>query len=265
MRRILILITLLIVSLCGYFLYHDHLDSKKTDQKVFDKVMTEKMEILYVQAKNWKKPITLNVEDERLEGDYKIMSEFILTYWVNNIEARNSYLRQLDGAEWDQFLNIERLDQDRQQAYQQTKSMLIAVRKATSEFQQKNKAITEKAIADVENLEVSKKLKQAMSDKLKLTRDSSNELALLHIELEVLKRAEEMFEMLKSKKWIKQDNLILFEQDEDVRKFNVLYAEVNEFQSQIEELKRQNASVFESDEEASSPAVSDAQVASAAN
>ena len=88
-----------------------------------------------------------------------------------------------------------------------------------------------------------------MSDKRKLTRGSSNELALLRIELEIMKRAEEMFEMLKSKKWIKKDDQILFEQDEDVRKFNVLYAEVNEFQTQIEELKKQNASVFESEED----------------
>ena len=262
MRRTLILITLLIVSLCGYFFYQDHLNTKVSDQKVFDKVMTEKMETLYVQAKNWKKPITLNVEDDRLDGDYKIMSEFILNYWVDNIEARNSYLRQLDGAEWDQFLNIARLDKDRQQAYQQTKSMLSTVRKATTEFQAKNKAITEKAITDVESLEVNKKLKQSMSDKLKLTRDSSNELALLHIELEIMKRAEEMFEMLKSKKWIKKDDQILFEKDEDVRKFNVLYAEVNEFQTQIEELKKQNASVFESEEDHSVEPVSAAQATS---
>lgn len=253
MRRILIFIALLIVSLSGYFFYQDHLYNKAADQRMFDKVMTEKMEQLYVQAKSWKKPITLNVEDDRLEGDFKVMSEFILTYWVNNIEARNSYLRVLDRAEWDQFLNIDRLDRDRQQAYQQTKGMLSTVRKATTEYQAKNKEITEKAIADVESLKVNNKLKQSMADKLKLTRDSSNELALLHIELEILQRAEEMFEMLKSRKWIKQDNMILFEKDEDVRKFNVLYAEVNEFQTQIEELKKQNASVFESDDAASEP------------
>lgn len=248
MRRILILLAILIVSLSGYFLYQDHLEGEATDRKVFDKVMTEKMEALYVQAKNWKKPITLNVEDERLEGDYKIMSEFILKYWIDNIEARNQYLRQLDRAEWDKFLDLDRLVKDRQQAFQQTKLMLSTVRKATNDFQSKNKNITEKAIADVESLEVNKKLKLSMSDKLKLTKDSSNEVALLHIELEILNRAEEMFEMLKTRKWVKQDNMILFEKDEDVRKFNVLYAEVNEFQQQIEELKRQNASVFESDD-----------------
>ena len=54
MRRTLILITLLIVSLCGYFFYQDHLNTKVSDQKVFDKVMTEKMETLYVQAKTGK-------------------------------------------------------------------------------------------------------------------------------------------------------------------------------------------------------------------
>lgn len=249
MRRILILLTILVVSLSGYFLYQDYLDGRASERKVFDKVMTEKMEDLYVQAKNWKKPITLKVEDERLEGDYKIMSEFILKYWIDNIEARNSYLRQLDRAQWDQFLNLNRLEQDRKQAYQQTKLMLSTVRIATKEFQQKNKEISEKALENVETIEVNKKLRESMKAKLVRTQDASNEIALLHIELEIQNRADQMFEMLKTNKWVRQSDQILFDNDEDVRKFNVLYAEVAEFQQQIEEIKRQNASVFESDDE----------------
>lgn len=245
MRRILILLTLLVVSLGGYFFYQDHLNNKLMSQSVFDQVMKEKMDDLYVQAKNWQQPINLKIEDERLDGDYKILSEFVLKYWIDNIEARNSYLRQLDWIKWDEFLNIDRLDKDRLQSYPQTKLMLSTVTQATTDFEAKNKRIGEHALAEVELLSINQKLKQSMKDKLRLTQNASNEIALLHIEMEILERAEAMFEMLKSRKWVKKDNMILFAKDEDVRKFNLLYAEINEFQQQIEQLKRENASVFE--------------------
>lgn len=247
MRRILILITLLVVTLSGYFIYQEYLADHKKDQKMFDLVMLEKMDLLYAQAKDWKKPLSLKVEDERLDGDFKIMSEFILKFWMKNIEARNSYLRQLDRVKWDEFLDIERLDQDRRHAYAQTKSMLSTVRQATLDYEKEHKEITDQAIRQVQELDVNKAMRQSMHEKLLLTRDSSNETALLHIELEILDRAEQMFEMLKTRKWQKTDDMILFAEDNDVRKFNVLYAEIIEFQQQIEELKRKNASEIESE------------------
>lgn len=247
MRRILTVLSLLLLAIGGYFLYQNHLQDKQSNRAMFDMVMNEKMDLLYVQAKNWKKPINLKIEDQRLEGDYKVLSEFILRYWVDNIEARNDYLRQLDRAEWGQFLNIERLDKDRAQGYTQTKAVLRAVRQITTEFKTKNQQISTQALMDVETLKIHKALAKSMTEKLQLTQNSSNEIALLHIELEILDRAEEMFELLKTRKWLRQGNMILFEKDVDVRKFNLLYAEVNEFQQQIEDLKKQNASVLESE------------------
>lgn len=248
MRHILILITILILSICGYLYYLDRNDQEAMNRRVFDKVMSEKMENLYVQARNWKKPLSLNIQDHRLEGDYKVMSEFILKYWMDNIEARNSYLRQLERADWDHFLSTSRFEKDRKNAYQQTTLMLSVVKKATAEYKTKHEQITAQALVNLETLEVNKKMRESMREKLELTRQDNDQIALLHIEMQILEKANEMFAMLKQYKWISQNDMFLFEKDEQVRKFNLLYAEILEFQQQIEELKKQNARFFEADE-----------------
>ena len=245
MRRILILIFILVVSLCGYFFYHEKNQIQAVNREMFDKVMSEKMETLYVQARNWKKPLQMTVSDDRLDGDYKVMSEFILQYWMDNIEARNSYLRQLDQAKWDEFLNAERLEKDRKGAYQQTHQMLNAVRKATTEYEKKHAQIFEKALVDVEGLNVDGKMREAMKQKLLHSREENDETALLQIELQIIGKAEEMFSLLRQHQWLRKGKTFLFAKDAQVRQFNVLYAEILEFQAQIDELKRKNANVFE--------------------
>lgn len=248
MRRILVLIGLLVASLCSYFFYQDMGDKDQVNREMFDTVMAQKMDKLYVQARNWSKPLSLDVTDKRLTGDYKVMSEFILKYWMDNIEARNSYLRQLDRAEWNNFLSPSRFDADRKHAYQQTKRMLTDVHKATQEFEKKRQMISEQALMDVEKLDVKKQMRESMKQKLEATRKDNDEIALLQIEKQILAKADQVFDMLKTVKWVNKNNMFLFEKDEQVKKFNLLYAEILEFQQQTEELKKQNASVFENDE-----------------
>ena len=247
MRRILIVLLILILSLCGYFLYHEKNQKKEINKEMFDQVMSEKMEKLYVQARNWQKPLSLPVEDNRLEGDYKIMSEFILKYWMDNIEARNSYLRQLEKAKWNEFLDAERLDQDRAQAYQQSNKMLGEVLSATVDNKKKQASIYANAIVQVDELKVNNTLRQSMKEKLVLSHANNDETALLQIERQIIEKAEQMMNMLKTHKWVRQGKTFLFTNDEQVRDFNILYAEILEFQAQIDELKKQNASVFEMD------------------
>lgn len=245
MRRILILIFILVLSLCGYFFYHEKNQMKEVNREMFDKVMSEKMETLYAQARNWKQPLKMTVPDDRLEGDYKIMSEFILRYWMDNIEARNSYLRQLDQAQWDEFLNAERLEKDRKASYQQTHQMFNTVRKATTEYEKKHTQIFNQALTDVEALKVDSKMRDAMKEKLLHSHENNDETALLQIELQIIGKAEEMFALLRKNKWLRQGKTFLFAKDAQVRQFNILYAEILEFQAQIDELKRHNAKVFE--------------------
>ncbi len=245
MRRLLILIFILVLSLCGYFFYHEKNQMKEVNREMFDKVMSEKMETLYVQARDWKQPLKMKVPDDRLEGDYKIMSEFILRYWMDNIEARNSYLRQLDQAQWDEFLNAERLEKDRKTSYQQTHKMFSTVRKATTEYEKKHDKIFTQAIVNVDVLKIDGKIRDAMKDKLLYGREENDETALLQIELQIIAKAEEMFTLLRKNKWLRQGKTFLFAKDAQVRQFNILYAEILEFQAQIDELKQQNANVFE--------------------
>ncbi len=72
-------------------------------------VLYEKAELIYQQAQDWSKPIEINVSDNRLQGDYKVMADFVLSEMIQNAEARNQYLRELKAIHWDQFLNIDRL------------------------------------------------------------------------------------------------------------------------------------------------------------
>lgn len=69
----------------------------------FETVMTEKMQQLYLQAQDWTTPIHLQTKDQRLSGDYQLMADTLLSYWVNSAEARNRYLRELEKSNWVDF------------------------------------------------------------------------------------------------------------------------------------------------------------------
>ena len=129
MRRFLLFAAVIVICISSFFFYQYHVQQKAANtEQMFEVVMAEKMRELYDQAQDWSKPVQMNVHDDRLSGDYKLMSEFLLNYWMQNVEARNHYLRQLKAANWDTFLDVERLDQDRQQAYKETEQMLREVR-----------------------------------------------------------------------------------------------------------------------------------------
>ena len=135
MRRFLLFLTVVVICLGTFFFYQYRVKQNAANtEQMFEIVMAEKMRELYDQAQDWSKPIQLNVHDDRLSGDYKLMSEFLLSYWMQNVEARNAYLRQLKAANWDTFLDVERLDQDRQKGYRETEKMLHDVRKISTEY-----------------------------------------------------------------------------------------------------------------------------------
>ncbi len=69
----------------------------------------EKPEQIFVQAQDWSKPIQIDLQDNRLDGDYQIMASFVLSHMVQSAEARNSYLRELKALNWDQFLDLNDL------------------------------------------------------------------------------------------------------------------------------------------------------------
>jgi len=246
MHRILIVSAILLLSLMG-FLYYDHVTIKheEANRQAFDLVMTEKMRLLSEQAQDRSKPIHIDIQDARLHGDYKRLSEFLLNYWIKNVDTRNAYLNQLAAAKWDHFLDVNRLDADRQQKYIETTEMLASVRQAMQSYQQQNLKNKNDALIQLKQLDLRKDLKKPLEDKLEMNSELDLENALILNELQILGKAETMFDMLKKYPWQKQGNQILFAEDTLVKQFNLLFQDVLKLNSQINQKKEQNVEVLE--------------------
>ncbi|MBJ9953339.1 MULTISPECIES: hypothetical protein [unclassified Acinetobacter] len=246
MRRILIVLSIIFLSVIGFFYYdHTSIKNEKANRQAFDLVMTDKMRQLSEQAQDRSKPVNIEIHDARLKGDYKILSEFLLKYWIKNIDTRNAYLNQLAAAKWDHFLDVNRLDADRKQNYVETTQMLVTVRQAMQKYQQNNMKNKNEALEELKRSTLRKDLKKPLQDKLEQSAQLDPENALILNELQILGKAETMFDMLKKYQWQKQGNQILFKEDAQVKQFNQLYQDVLKLNSQINQKKEQNAEVLQ--------------------
>ncbi|MEG0483297.1 MAG: hypothetical protein RR569_09345 [Acinetobacter sp.] len=246
MRRIIIILAMVIFAIVGFF-YYDHITTKRdeTSRQNFDLVMSDKMRQLYEQAQDRTKPVNIDIHDSRLTGDYKTLSEFLLKYWIKNIDTRNAYLNQLATAKWNHFLDVKRLDADRKQNYQETEQMMTTVRQAMLNYQKQNTANKNDALAQLKTLDLKQDLKQPLQAKLEDNSDLDPENSLILNELKILAKAEAMFEMLKKYEWEAQKNQILFKNDAQVKQFNQLFQDVLKLNAKINDQKEQNAEVLE--------------------
>lgn len=246
MRRIFIIVLIVILAVLGFF-YYDHITTKRNEanREAFDVVMTEKMRELSEQAQDQSKPIQLDIHDPRLSGDYKVLSEFLLNYWIKNINTRNNYLNQLASAKWNHFLDVKRLDADRKQNYSETENMLVAVQHAMQSYQEQNKKNEDEALNQLKTLNLSDELKQPLREKLAQNAKIDPESDLILNELQILKKAQAMFEMLKKYPWTVNGDKILFQDDAQVKQFNQLFQDVLKLNVQIKDKKDQNAEVLE--------------------
>ena len=241
MRRIWIVVGIIIIAIAAWFyVEHESAQRNAANRQMFDVVMSEKMEQLYNQAQDWSKPVQLNVHDDRLKGDYKILSEFLLNYWMSNVETRNQYLRELKAVKWDQFLDVNRLDADRKHGYTETENMLKVAHQVTQQYQQQNFNNKKAAIAEAKALPIDREIRNPLQAKLEQNLKVDQENSLIVLELEILTKADAMFEMLKKYPWQKQGDKILFAQDAQVKQFNTLYQDVLRLNLEIEQKKKQN-------------------------
>lgn len=241
MRRIWIVVGIIIIAIAAWFyVEHESAQRNAANRQMFDVVMSEKMEQLYNQAQDWSKPIQLNVHDDRLKGDYKILSEFLLNYWMSNVETRNQYLRELKAVKWDQFLDVNRLDADRKHGYTETENMLKVAHQVTQQYQQQNFNNKKAAIAEAKALPIDREIRNPLQAKLEQNLKVDQENSLIVLELEILTKADAMFEMLKKYPWQKQGDKILFAQDAQVKQFNALYQDILRLNLEIEQKKKQN-------------------------
>jgi uncharacterized protein (UPF0305 family) len=93
-------------------------------------------------------------------------SQNFFCYWVQNVNARNEYLRELKAAKWDTFLNVDRLDHDKKQKYAETEKMLADVRKASDQYQSEYEKIHKTFLAKIQELSVDKEMRQILEMKL---------------------------------------------------------------------------------------------------
>ncbi|MCU4426171.1 MULTISPECIES: hypothetical protein [Acinetobacter] len=247
MRRVLIAIASLVVITSIIFFTYQHIKQQqaKDSSQMFDVVMTEKMNQLYDQAQDWSKPVQLDIHDKRLAGHYKQISEFLLSYWIQNINARNEYLRELKAAKWDTFLNVDRLDIDKKQKYVETEKMLIDVRTASDKYQTQYEKIHKTFLTKVQELSVDAEMRQLLEMKLGTQQKADKDHAIFMIELQILDKAEEMFKLLKNYEWQKKDQMILFHENAQVKKFNQLYQDVLKLNAKIEKIKKRNVAALE--------------------
>lgn len=246
MRRFLLFILVVVLGIGSFFLYQHHLQQRAVNNKqMFEVVMAEKMRTLYDQAQDWSTPVQLDIHDDRLSGDYKLMSEFLLNYWMQNVEARNRYLRALKAANWDTFLDVERLDRDRKQDYKETEQMLADVRKASAEYEQARHQIQSSSMQQAKSLAIHNEMRQSLQAKLESNLKADKAHDIFPIEQQIIEKAQAMFDMLKKQQWQRKDKMFLFRESAQVKKFNTLYQDVLKLNSKMEKIKRNNAEVLE--------------------
>ncbi|ENW79001.1 hypothetical protein F909_03323 [Acinetobacter sp. ANC 3929] len=246
MRRFLLFITVIMLCIGSFFFYQQTLKQRAiNNQQMFEVVMAEKMRTLYDQAQDWSTPVQLDIHDDRLAGDYKLMSEFLLSYWMQNVEARNRYLRELKAANWDTFLDVERLDQDRKQNYQQTEQMFINVRKASAEYEQARQQIQTSSMQQAKSLAIHNEMRNSLQAKLEHNLKVDKAHDIFPIEQQIIEKAQAMFDMLKKYSWQRKDKTILFAETTQVKKFNALYQDVLKLNAKMEKIKKNNAEVLE--------------------
>ncbi|RPE28220.1 hypothetical protein EC846_3109 [Acinetobacter sp. BIGb0102] len=246
MRRFLLFFLMVVLGIGSFFLYQHQLQQRAANNKqMFEVVMAEKMRTLYDQAQDWTTPVQLDIHDDRLSGDYKLMSEFLLNYWMQNVEARNRYLRELKAASWDTFLDVERLDQDRKQDYKETEQMLADVRKASTEYEQARQQIQSSSMEQAKSLTIQNEMRQSLQAKLESNLKADKAHDIFPIEQQIIEKAQAMFDMLKKYQWQRKDKMILFRETTQVKKFNTLYQDVLKLNSKMEKIKKNNAEVLE--------------------
>ena len=245
MRRVVIIVSTVTVLIFAALFYQYRQQQQDVAQlHQYQTVLYEKTEQLYEEAQDWQNAIQLTTQDSRLQGDYRVMADFLLSYLKDNAEARNVYLRELKSIAWDQFLDIKRLDQDKKQNYSQTQNMLINARSLAVQYQSQNEQRHAQALAEAEHLNIQTRLKQTLVESLKSQQDQDM-YAVFELEQQILVKAEALFDILKAHQWQAKDGQFFFYQDQPLKDFNRLYQEVIELNGKIEKIKQGHKAALE--------------------
>jgi len=246
MPKIFLILALATCTVFGWMFYQYSVQQDELSQiKDYQTVLYEKAELIYQQAQDWSKPININVSDNHLQGDYKVMADFVLSQMIQNAEARNKYLRDLKAIHWDQFLNIDRLDQDRKHKFAETEQMLRQAHLLAAQYQQQSQQREDNTLARAKQLSIKAHLRHQLINSLRDSRDNDQSHALFALEQQVLNKADALFQVLKNNQWEKKNKTFMFYQDQPLKQFNVLYQEILQLNAEMEKIKKQNRQAVE--------------------
>ena len=240
MRRIVLIIGCVTGIIFGWMFYQYNSQQKQVAQlHAYQNVIHEKAEQIFVQAQDWSKPIQIDLEDNRLDGDYAVMAQFILGQMRDRAEARNQYLRDLKAADWDRFLDIDRLAKDQAQDYKETEAMLKRVHEIVDGYEQIIQQRATQQLEQVKQLDIKSRYRQQLADNLKANQQQDNAHAIFEIEKQSLAKADQLFLVLKNNKWEKKNQTFMFYEDAPLKQFNKLYQEIVQLNQQMTQVDQQ--------------------------
>lgn len=237
MRRIVWIIVLVTCAVFGLMFYQYQAQQKELTQlHEYQNVLYDKAEQIYVQAQDWSTPIQVDPSDPRLSGDYALMAEFVISHLVQSAEARNSYLRELKALQWDQFLDIKRLNEDKKQDYAETEAMLSQVKAMMELYQEHLTEHEAQALAQIEELPIKSHLRRQLSESLLESRQNDEGTVLFELEKQSLSQAYVLLGILKNNRWEMKNNLFMFYEDTGLKQFNQAYQDMLKLNQQMQEI-----------------------------
>ena len=242
MPRIFLILGLATTVVFGGLFYQYYEQQKEATQlEQYQKVLYEKTDLIYAQAKDWDNPINVDVTDARLQGDYKVMASFVLSQMIQSAEARNAYLRELKAIHWDEFLNIERLNKDKKQNYQETDLMLQQAHALATEYQVKIEQAQQNALEQAKQLPIQSRYRHQLAENLRESEKQNEALALFEIEKQVVEDLKWNYDK------VKDQTTFLISIFESRKVFDKLIDKMEEIKSQSKKMDNQLNSINDKD------------------
>lgn len=246
MKRVVLVIAAATLSIFGYMIYQYKVQQNEVKQlEVYQSVIQDKGELIFEAAQKWQKPISVDLNTSDLDGDYKIMADFMLNFMVQSAEARNTYLRELKALNWDKFLDVNRLEQDKKNNYQDTEVMLIAVKEVMTRYQESMARRDELALKEAKHLKVNQRFRRYLTESFKEVVKQNNGQELFELEQQSFAKAQALFAILKESKWQAKNNMFMFQGGDHVKQFNQIYKEMLELDKLMKKVSQKNQKAIE--------------------
>ncbi len=246
MKRVVLVIAAATFSIFGYLIYQYKVQQNELAQlEVYQSVIQDEGQLIFEAAQKWQKPISVDLNTSNLDDDYKIMADFVLNFMVQSAEARNTYLRELKALNWDKFLDVNRLDKDKKNKYEETEIMFIAVKEVMTRYQESMVHRDELALNEAKHLKVNQRFRRYLTESFKEVVKQNNGQELFELEQQSFAKAQALFAILKESKWQAKNNMFLFQGDDHVKQFNKIYKEMLELDKQMKKVSQKNQKAIE--------------------